>query len=178
MIDLIIIAVLLIGFFIGLKRGLILQIVRIISFVAAYFVAYTYSASFAPSLKSIIPYPLQTMQQTPVWLSSVDVETVFYRGLAFVILFFLTMFALSMIGHLLNIFAQIPVLKQANALGGGILGLVEVYILLFVIILVGTILPIQQVQTSIQQSVLCKVIADDTPVLSDKVKQLWTNGKV
>ncbi|WP_416827661.1 CvpA family protein [Ectobacillus polymachus] len=174
MIDLIIIVVLLGGFFIGLKRGLILQIVRIISYFAAFFVAYTYSASFAPSLKSLIPYPAGATQSLSVWLSSGNVEEGFYKAIAFIILFFLTILALSLVGHVLNILAQIPVIKQANALGGGILGFVEVYMLVFVIIIVGTILPIQQVQSTIHQSALCKVIADDTPVLSDKVKEVWS----
>ncbi|WP_028400916.1 CvpA family protein [Ectobacillus panaciterrae] len=177
MIDLIIIALLLMGFIIGLKRGLILQAVRLVSFIAAYFVAYLYCDKLAPSLKSIIPYPLHaTAQQAPAWLNTGSVEDVFYRAIAFVILFFITKIAFSLLGHLLNMFAQIPVLKQVNAVGGAFLGFVETYIVLFVLILIGTLLPVQQVQTSIGQSVLCKVIVDDTPVLSDKVKELWVHG--
>ncbi|UOY94252.1 CvpA family protein [Ectobacillus sp. JY-23] len=174
MIDLLIIALLLLGFIVGLKRGLILQAVRLIGFIAAYFVAYMYCDDVAPILREVIPYPLTT--SAPVWLEEGGVEEVFYRGIAFVILFFVTKISLSLIGHLLNMFAQIPVLKQANALGGAVLGVVEIYIVLFVLILIGTLLPIQEVQASIEQSALCQIIADNTPVLSDKVKELWAYG--
>ncbi|MFX3623972.1 MAG: CvpA family protein [Ectobacillus sp.] len=174
MIDLIIIVLLLMGVLIGLKRGLILQVVRLAGFIAAYFVAYLYYNDLAPSLKPIIPYPFgAAAQQAPAWLNAGNIEDVFYRAIAFAALFFVTKIALSLLGHLLNMFAQIPVLKQVNALGGGILGFVEVYIVLFVLILIGTLLPVQGVQASLNDSVLCRVIVDNTPVLSDKVKELW-----
>ncbi|GAA3320821.1 hypothetical protein GCM10020331_033380 [Ectobacillus funiculus] len=70
----------------------------------------------------------------------------------------------SLLGQLLNMIAQIPVLKQLNSLGGGVLGFVEVYIVLFIVILIGTLVPIQPLQSSLNASVLCQTIIDDTPV--------------
>jgi uncharacterized membrane protein required for colicin V production len=95
--------------------------------------------------------------------------------IAFILLFFVTKFAFSLFGQLLNMIAQIPVLKQLNSLGGGLLGFVEVYIVLFIVILVGTLVPIQPLQSSLNGSVLCQTIIDDTPVLSDKMKELWVH---
>lgn len=55
---------------------------------------------------------------------------------------------------------------------GAILGFLEVYIILFVLIIIGNILPIEQVQTPLQKSSISKIIVDDTPILSEKVKEL------
>ncbi|MFD3445375.1 CvpA family protein [Microbacteriaceae bacterium 4G12] len=178
MIDLIIIALLVMGLLLGLKRGLILQVVRLAGYIAAYIIAYLYSKTLVPSLKSIIPYPLQAQAQAemPAWLNANSVEDAFYLAIAFLIVFFVTKIAFSILGRLLNMFAEIPVLKQVNALGGAVFGFLEVYILLFVLIVIGNLLPVQPVQTSLHQSFLSNVIVDDTPVLSDKVKQLWTSG--
>ena len=51
--------------------------------------------------------------------------------------------------------------------------ILEVYIVLFVLIIIGNILPIEQVQTPLQKSSISKIIVDDTPILSEKVKELW-----
>jgi uncharacterized membrane protein required for colicin V production len=91
-------------------------------------------------------------------------------------LFIITKIALSLLGNLLNMFAEIPVLKQVNAFAGAILGFLEVYIILFVLIIVGNILPIEQIQTPLQKSSISKIIVDDTPILSEKVKELWQTG--
>lgn len=175
MIDIFIIILLLIGFFIGLKRGLILQIIRLAGYVLAYIVAYLYYKPLASVLHTAIPYPFKEKANVPEWLKSVDVESLFYSVVAFILLFFVTKFAFSLFGQLLNMIAQIPVLKQLNSLGGGVLGFVEVYIVLFIVILIGTLVPIQPLQSSLNASVLCQTIIDDTPVLSDKMKELWVH---
>jgi uncharacterized membrane protein required for colicin V production len=173
MIDIVIIILLLIGFFIGLKRGLILQVIRLVGYVLAYIVAYLYYKRLAAVLHTAIPYPLQEHADVPDWLKSTDVESMFYSVIAFILLFFVTKFAFSLLGQLLNMIAQIPILKQLNSLGGGVLGFVEVYIVLFIVILIGTLVPIQPLQSSLNASVLCQTIIDDTPVFSDKMKELW-----
>ncbi|HDX9576825.1 CvpA family protein [Bacillus cytotoxicus] len=176
MVDIIIVLLLVMGFLLGLRRGLVLQLVKLVSFIIAYLVAYWYCKDLAPALQKIIPYPFKQEVNVPNWIDANSMETVFYQAIAFIALFIITKIALTLIGQLLNMFTEIPVLKQINALGGAILGFLEVYIILFVLIVVGTILPIEQLQTSLNQSSISKVIVEDTPILSGKVKELWQTG--
>lgn len=179
MVDIIISLLLVMGFVLGLRRGLVLQLVKLVSFIVAYLVAYWYCKDLAPALQKIIPYPFKQEVNVPNWIDANSMETVFYQAIAFIVLFIITKIAFTLLGQLLNMFTEIPVLRQINALGGAILGFLEVYIILFVLIVVGTILPIEQVQTSLNQSSISKVIVDDTPILSEKVKELWqTSSKV
>ncbi|MFD0768264.1 CvpA family protein [Bacillus sp. CGMCC 1.60114] len=176
MIDIIIIVLLVMGFLLGLRRGLVLQLVKLASFIIAYLVAYWYCKDLAPALQKIIPYPFKQEVNVPNWIDANSMETVFYQAIAFIALFIITKIALTLLGQLLNMFTEIPVLKQVNALGGAILGFLEVYIILFVLIVIGTILPVEQVQTSLNTSTISKVIVNDTPILSEKVKELWQTG--
>ena len=57
MLDLAIILLLVFGFFIGLKRGFILQLVHLTGFIIAYIVANLYYEELAPKLLLWIPYP-------------------------------------------------------------------------------------------------------------------------
>ncbi|MBO9130581.1 CvpA family protein [Bacillus sp. 165] len=176
MLDVLIVLLLVLGFFFGLKRGLILQVVRLAGFVAAYIVAYVYYDDIAPVLKGIIPYPLETTVTMHTWLEQVNVEDVFYQAIAFVILFIATKIVFMLAGNLLNMFAQIPVLKQVNSFGGALLGFLEVYVILFIVMFALSLFPQQHVQASFQKSVLPKLIVEDTPILSETVKELWVFG--
>ncbi|MGG0275385.1 CvpA family protein [Bacillus rhizoplanae] len=176
MVDIIIIVLLVMGFLLGLRRGLVLQLVKLVSFIIAYLVAYWYCKDLAPALQKIIPYPFKPETNVPNWIDANSMETIFYQAIAFIALFIITKIALTLLGQLLNMFTEIPVLKQVNALGGAILGFLEVYIILFVLIVIGTILPVEQVQTSLNTSTISKAIVNDTPILSEKVKELWQTG--
>ncbi|MDM5190233.1 CvpA family protein [Bacillus sp. DX4.1] len=176
MIDIIIILLLVMGFFLGLRRGFVLQLVKLTSFIIAYLVAYWYCKDLAPALEKIIPYPFGKGVSVPEWIDANNIEVVFYQAIAFILLFIITKIALALLGNLLNMFTEIPVLKQVNAVGGALLGFLEVYIILFVLIVIGNILPIEQVQTPLQKSSISKIIVDDTPILSEKVKELWQTG--
>ncbi|MGQ0517481.1 hypothetical protein ACT453_46275, partial [Bacillus sp. D-CC] len=72
-----------------------------------------YCKDLAPALAKFIPYPFDKNVSVPEWIDANNIETVFYQALAFIILFIITKIALSLLGNLLNMFAEIPVLKQA-----------------------------------------------------------------
>ncbi len=57
MLDLVIIAFLLIGLLVGLRRGFILQIIHLTGFIVAFIVAYVYYDELAPKLHLWIPFP-------------------------------------------------------------------------------------------------------------------------
>ena len=56
MLDLALIVLLLLGFFIGVKRGFILQLIHMIGFVVSFVVAYVYYDTVAPKLRLWIPF--------------------------------------------------------------------------------------------------------------------------
>ncbi|MFC3883175.1 CvpA family protein [Bacillus songklensis] len=174
MLNIILIGLLILGFLAGIKRGFILQLIHLISFAVAFIVAYSLNDQLAPRLKLIIPFPEANMQGiATILLEATHAEEAFYRMIAFAILFFATKFLLRIVGSMLNSLAQLPILKQINKWGGGILGFMEVYLVVFVLLYIGAILPINEIQQPIQQSFMAMTIVNDTPFLSSVIQDLW-----
>ncbi|WP_458109781.1 CvpA family protein [Bacillus zhangzhouensis] len=173
MIDIIILFLLLMGTLVGLKRGFILQFIKLISFVVSILVASMFYQSLAPQL-TWIPAPNFSGGQAQLAFFSGNLETAYYNTIAFIILFILTKILLAIIGGLLTTIASIPVIKQVNKLLGGVLGFLETYLFVFILLFVAALLPVDALQTMLSKSMLADVIVGNTPYLSSLVKDLWT----
>ncbi|TYR82208.1 CvpA family protein [Priestia megaterium] len=175
MLDIILIVLLLLGFLTGLKRGFILQLVHLVSFAAAFIVAYMFSGDLAPRLRLIIPFPdIQQQSVASIVFDSVSIEDAFYRMIAFAILFFATRLVLRIIGSVFTSLTELPILRQLNRWGGGALGFLEVYVIVFVLLYIGAVMPVNEIQVPIQQSSIAINIVKNTPYLSSTLQELWT----
>lgn len=124
MLDLVILFLILIGFFVGLKRGFILQFIHLTGFIIAFIVATLYYKDLAPKLTLWIPYPnLSTDAPLHFIFDNENMEFAYYRAISFAVIFFLVKIFLQIIGAMLDFMAHIPVLKQLNIWAGGLLGL-------------------------------------------------------
>jgi uncharacterized membrane protein required for colicin V production len=54
-----------------------------------------------------------------------------------------------------------------------LLGFVEVYLILFIVLYIAALLPIQAIQALLNDSILAENIIKNTPVFSQQIKQLW-----
>ena len=176
MLDLAILVILLIGVLIGLKRGFILQLVHMTGFIVAFILAYVFYGDLAPNLKMWIPFPsIGDSSTLNMFFESVGLETAYYNAIAFAIVFFATKILWQMIGSLLNFITYLPILKQLNRWGGAILGFAEVYLIMFIILYIGALLPMDSIQEPLTGSFLAESIVKHTPFLSEQVKDLWFN---
>jgi len=174
MLDLALIFLLIMGFFIGLRRGFILQLIHMIGFIVSFIVAYMYYDELAPKLRLWIPYPdfdpgktLQTV------FDGVGMDEAFYRAIAFVIIFFAVRIILGIIGSALDFVASLPILKTLNVWAGGILGFLEIYLLLFILLSIAALLPIPSIQEALNGSFMAKGMVNYTPILSGELKKWW-----
>jgi uncharacterized membrane protein required for colicin V production len=174
MLDLAIIVFLILGLLVGLRRGFILQVIHITGFVVAFIVAYLYYDELAPKLQLWIPFPsMGNASSLKMFFDTVSLDTAYYNAIAFAIIFFITKIFWHMLGSMLDFIAHLPILKQLNRWGGGILGFMEVYFIMFIILYIAALLPMNAVQGSLNGSFLAEVIVKDTPFLSQQVKNLW-----
>jgi uncharacterized membrane protein required for colicin V production len=174
MFDLVLIIILLMGFLVGLRRGFILQIVHLTGFIVAFIVAYLYYDELMPKLILWIPYPSFGDAETMKFLfDSTNLETSYYRAIAFAIIFFATKFLWQIIGSMLDFLANLPILKQINGWAGGLLGFVEVYLIVFIVLYIGALLPVEMVQSNLNDSFMAKMIVQHTPFFTGKIKDMW-----
>ncbi|MEC2076846.1 CvpA family protein [Metabacillus fastidiosus] len=174
MLDFILIIILAIGLFTGLKRGFILQLIHLTGFIIAFIVAYQFFDDLAPHMKLWIPYPMTG--EGPIMLSLLTgdyLEDAFYRAISFVILFIGTKIVMHIIGSMLDFVALLPVLKQLNKWAGSILGFLENYLIMFIMLFIAALIPIDQLQQTLDQSILANLIVNHTPYLSQAVNEIW-----
>ncbi|HLR52304.1 MAG TPA: CvpA family protein [Candidatus Avamphibacillus sp.] len=174
MIDLILLVLLLFGFLMGLKRGFILQSFHLIGFIVAFVVAAVYYDTIAAKLSLWIPYPeLSSDNEWAAFLQSAPLEKAFYNAIAFAIIFFSIKIILQIIASMLDFVASLPILNSINQIAGAILGFLEIYLIIFVVLFILALTPIGNIQEWINDSFIALFIIDHTPYLSEKVKTLW-----
>ncbi|MFJ9291396.1 CvpA family protein [Bacillus halotolerans] len=173
MLDIIILILLLMGTLLGLKRGFILQFIRLTSFILSIVFASLFYKNVAPHLKWI-PAPDFSAGQPAFSFFSGNLEAAYYNAIAFVVLFIIAKILLRIIGSFLSIVAGIPVIKQINQMLGAVLGFLEVYLFTFVLLYVASVLPIDGLQQMMGQSSLANVMINHTPYLSGLLQELWT----
>jgi uncharacterized membrane protein required for colicin V production len=174
MLDIGILLLFIIGLFMGIRRGFILQLIHMVGFIAAIIIASLYFDELAPKLTLWIPFPSMDQESTfPLIFHTTHLDSAFYRAIAFAIIFFAVIIVFKLIGSALDFLAQIPVVKQLNTIGGGLLGLIEMYLIVFILLYVAALIPIQTVQSALNGSFLANIIIHYTPVFSDQVQHWW-----
>ncbi|MBE1554465.1 CvpA family protein [Sporosarcina limicola] len=174
MLDLLILFLLLGGLITGFRRGLIVQIIHMTGFIVALVVAYTYYKQLAEKFVLWIPYPGVTAgSKLSMTIEQLDLDETFYRLLAFVLIFLVVKFGLQLIASMFDFLKYLPVLGFIARFGGAMLGFVEFYILMFLILYLIAMLPIDFVQNMISNSLLANTMFEHTPILSESVKKWW-----
>lgn len=173
MLDLFLLLALLIGFLIGLKRGFILQTIHMTGFIIAFIIAYIYYDQLAPKLTLWVPYPSFGEGEFQLLFDNPNIEEAYYRAIAFVAIFFAVRILLQIIGSMFDFVANLPILKTLNVWAGGFLGFAEIYLLIFFVLYISALLPIEVVQGALNDSLLASSIVKHTPIFSEQIKQWW-----
>ncbi|MFB4159773.1 CvpA family protein [Geomicrobium sp. JSM 1781026] len=173
MLSVLILLILVTNFFIGLRRGFILQLFHLVSFFGSLIVAYLFYSDVAEYLRLWVPYPQFLDDPSNMFISAFNFEAVYYNGIAFAILFFATRILLHILASMLDFVSHLPVLRSVNRLLGGALGFVEAYLIVFVLLIVAALLPVDAVQQTIGNSSIARLIIDHTPFLSGWLQELW-----
>nr|QGT51015.1 hypothetical protein Firmicute1046_0910 [uncultured Firmicutes bacterium] len=88
---------------------------------------------------------------------------------AFLIVFLLSRLILLLLTHVLDIITRLPLIKQCNKLGGGVLGLLEgglaVYMILALTFLVAPIRDSEVFQQQVQNSVITRQMYNDNIII-------------
>ncbi|WP_368503599.1 CvpA family protein [Alkalihalophilus sp. As8PL] len=179
MLSLLLLLLLFMSFFIGRRRGFILQLIHLVGFIVALYVAYKYYQDVAAYIQLWIPYPQFSSDSTVgMIINSFNGESVYYSGIAFALLFFGTKILLHIVGSMLDFVAHLPILRSINRLLGGILCFIETYLILFILLYVGALLPVELIQDQLQRSIVAQTMMNYTPFLSDWIRDLWVKNNL
>ncbi|MDW0118167.1 CvpA family protein [Sporosarcina thermotolerans] len=174
MLDLLIVFLLLGGLITGFRRGLIVQLIHMTGFFIALIIAYIYYKQLADKFVLWIPYPGVTASSKLAWtVEQLDLDQTFYRLLAFVLIFIVAKFALQLIASMFDFLKYLPVLGFVARFAGAALGFIEFYIIIFLLLYLLVMLPLDFIQGFIGKSILAGAMFEHTPLFSEMVKNWW-----
>lgn len=153
----------------GLRRGFVLQVSRFVGLILALVVAFRFSPDLAEGLKQLIPLSEQG-ENTASWIAFLPMDLFLYRVIAFALLFFGTKLIVRLIAGLLNQVVSLPVLNTVNRLAGFILAAVQAFIILFIVVNVLQFVPGPKMHSLLEESLIASWMIDQTPVLTDWLK--------
>lgn len=167
---------LLIGVFSGYRRGLLLQLILTIGFVVSYYFAGKYFLELSDYLQLMIPYPTASLNNSFVFYSDtlgLQLDEAFYNGISFLVILFVGWLLTRVVGGLAQGVRYLPLVKQVNSIGGAALGGIVMYVGIFLMLFILTMLPIDFIQNQFANSSLAKLIIEDTPALSEQIYTWW-----
>lgn len=176
MLTLIILVVLLIGVYAGARRGLVLQVVYTIGYILSFFVAKAYYLNLSEKLEMLVPYSQPGIDDNMIYYNTAEklnLDYAFYNALAFLLIIAIGWLITRTIGYMLNSLTFLPLLREVNYLGGGLLGFIMQYLAIFLFLKFLTFIPFEFVQDQFTNSGLANWIVQNTPYLSTAVYDWW-----
>ena len=163
----------------GAKRGLVLQLVMTIGYLLSFLVAMRNYTKIRGILELVVPYLHASLSDTFVLFpqeAGLHLDRVFYNGVSFIAILAVGWLLTRLLGGLLHFVTELPLLKQANIIGGAALNFIVNYVGIFLILFVLSTIPMKPVQKQFDSSKLAQLIVAETPSLSGQVYQWWSGG--
>ena len=167
--SIIIIILLLAGFAAGHRQGLVKMLLRIVTFAAAWICARLAARPLGALIAGVLP----SIGHSGGYLTNpahlTDTTSFFYNGIAFTIAFAIV----STLGwwfiRRMGWVRRVPVLGTINAIAGGVVTLVLVYLLIGWCLMILQYWPGRWIQLQMAQSGLARAIINETPYLSQTI---------
>lgn len=166
---LILLILLIIGMVVGYRRGFILQFFHLVGTLAAVIIAALNYETLAARLDLILPYPSTSETlSNPIFPSIMDAEYAYYDMSAFFMIFIVAKILIQLVVSAFDYLQQIPVFNVVGEVVGAVLGLVEMIYILVVILFMLSMVPLDFIQTPIENSGLANFILEHTFILSER----------
>lgn len=166
--DAVIITILIIGVLGGMSRGLIKQTVFLVGLVVCIFFAFCLRAPIATFMYKYLPF----FKFGGVFSGVSIINILLYEVLAFLILFSVFYLVLRVLLKITGIIEKILditiILGFISKIGGGIVGFIEAYIIVFIFLFVCS-QPFIEI-TGLDSSKVGNYILDNTPIMSSMIK--------
>ena len=176
MISILLLLILAWSFYIGYRRGILLQAYYLVATIASAYFASNYYLSLGQKSNLLIPYANPQEGQGTYFFPSnqlFQLDKVFYAGIGFLLAF--TVF--YCIGRLLGLFLNLVSTKILEGkyyrIAAGVLSVgVTLFVLQMILTILATV-PLQIVQNSLENSFLARHIIQSIPFTTGLIKQLW-----
>lgn len=176
MLTFIILIILLYSFYVGYRKGLVLQMVKVASFSLTTLFASSFAQKLTPYIEMIIPFPsVQRTSDLALYnqQASFQVDEAFYRAISFVLVFFIGWLLTQFILAALRPLSYFEGFHYVNRLGGGVVNLLITFTFIFVGLFILSLIPVEWIQQQFVNNPVAFRIVSSTPILSEWAQQAW-----
>lgn len=178
--SIIIIVLLLLAFYAGYRRGFLRELVYLAGYAVVFVAAAYWYQPLADKISLWIPYPTPEIGTTLGFYSQKLLLTLsksFYAAVAFFMILFIGWLLVRLIGALCHrltyIGSQSSFLRIASGLIGGVIHTVVMYVFITLVLFLLSFIPLESVQTMLDDSPIATAMVKETPVISETIYQLW-----
>lgn len=171
----IILIVLIWTFYTGWRRGILGQIIYFLGYGLSFVLASRYYETLGEKLQLWIPYPEAALNQHLLFYQAnavLHLDRSFYAAMGFMLIMAIGWLVTHFIGTFFRS-SGYGIISKVNRLCGGIINMIFGYIVIFLVLYVLTLLPINGIQLQLEQSQLAQWIIQNTPALSEWIYTWW-----
>ena len=181
MISILLLLILAWSFYIGYRRGIVLQAFYLVATIVSAYFASNYYQALGQKFSLLIPYANPQEGQGTFFFSSTQLfqlDKVFYAGLAYLLVFGIC----YTIGRFIGLFLHLIPTKKLDVkwlrIGSGLLSLlVTLFVLQMALTILATV-PLAVIQNSLEKSIVAKHIIQSVPFTTNLIKQLWVTNLI
>lgn len=176
MLTLLIIIILLLGLYTGYRRGLVLQMIRLVGYIITFVLATKYFQPLSEIVEMLIPFPsVQPDTELAIYDEAVSflIDDAFYRVITFILIGIIGWVITNFLSMLFTRVMYYDLLNHVNAIGGGIVNLFITYVIIFFFLFVMSLIPIEFIQQQFVDNPIAYNIIANTPFFSDFAAETW-----
>lgn len=176
MLTLLIIIILLFGFYTGYRRGLVLQMIRLVGYIITFVLATKYFQPLSEIVEMLVPFPsVQPNTELAIYDEAVSflIDDAFYRVITFILIGMIGWVITNFLSMLFTRVMYYDLLNHVNAIGGGIVNLFITYVIVFFFLFVMSLIPIEFIQQQFVDNPIAYNIIANTPFFSDFAAETW-----
>ncbi|MCY0892416.1 MAG: CvpA family protein [Acidibacillus sp.] len=173
--DIVIIVIIVFSAWDGYRTGFVVQVVRLLGTVLAYVLAWKFHSILTPTLarwlEGTVLKHIHHVTSSPLFVlfgtqpTRAGIAMAMGSAISFGIVFYLSLFIIRYVGHLLNVVMSLPVLSLINRFAGLVAGAVIAFVLIAVLISILSYVPVAPLKEQIMHSALA-------PMFQGLVRQL------
>lgn len=170
--DIILLVVIGLSVFGGLKSGLIKQLIQLGGIIVAFVLASLYGVAFGQLLSGALNLETFAASLNTPFLDVGAVANVLYNSLGYIVLFFAVLLAAWLIAKVVGTVAKLPVLGTLDRIGGLGLGLLRGALIALVAVWILNLLPIPWTENAIDSSSIASFLLSVAPGLYQRLAEM------
>ena len=178
MLTIIILIALLISFYSGYRRGLVLQLIRLVGYIITFVLATRYFQPLSEIVEMLIPFPSVQPDTNLAFYdeaTSFFINDAFYRVITFIFIGLIGWVITNFLSLLFTRVMYYDLLNHLNAIGGGVVNVLITYVIVFFFLFVLSLIPIEFIQQQFVDNPIAYQIVSNTPFFSNFAAETWFN---